>query len=542
MATFDESDIRDLSEIPALAEAFRSLGVTDPVELIQRRRANRETEFEIGQVPDGPVSSIDHVTLTSPHTFYPFQVRGVRWARARETRDLHGIRGGIWAIVMGLGKTMMAHALVLLTHEVGRPTLVLCEKTIMDVIIHEAEKFYSGQLRLHVIDPDGNRLGVPVEHAHEVVMTYDTFVQLCAAGGRVESGKRIAAKWSMIAQVLDTPFLRVICDESHRFGGSATQLSEGLKTLAPGYRLCMTGTPIRNHTDDIFAQLRICGLRGFETKGQCTSAAYGQLGLDAAILRISMEEAHVDLPPKTEYAVPCKLSGNERILYNHLTLYIQKLFNEGAKHQKVMPHMVQLRKLCVAPNLLVCEKKPTPLPPDFPPEVVSWISDRTKAGHESIKMRGLVHIMKQIPKGDHVLVFSFWNDAARLACEVLNREFPEETFVYIDGDTKNKTDKFGRLGAIRAICTCGVGTKGLNLTEANHVIFLEMHQNYTFQKQGAARVYRIGQQKPVNVFYLFCPGTIEEELKLLCDGKHDAEEVFKGSGVDYETVKRFVCR
>lgn len=51
---------------------------------------------------------------------------------------------------------------------------------------------------------------------------------------------------------------------------------------------------------------------------------------------------------------------------------------------------------------------------------------------------------------------------------------------------------------------------GLNLTFANHIIFLEPNLNPALEQQAIGRIHRFGQLKQVVVHHLYAPGTIEE--------------------------------
>jgi len=53
---------------------------------------------------------------------------------------------------------------------------------------------------------------------------------------------------------------------------------------------------------------------------------------------------------------------------------------------------------------------------------------------------------------------------------------------------------------------------GLNLTAANHVIFMGPPSNTTSEQQAIGRAHRFGQLRPVTVYKLFMEGTIEESL------------------------------
>ena len=69
-----------------------------------------------------------------------------------------------------------------------------------------------------------------------------------------------------------------------------------------------------------------------------------------------------------------------------------------------------------------------------------------------------------------------------------------------------------------------VASEGLTLTEANHVIFINKWWNPSSNHQARDRVVRIGQNKVVQIYSLFCTNTIEERVVKILENK---EEVYK---------------
>ena len=61
------------------------------------------------------------------------------------------------------------------------------------------------------------------------------------------------------------------------------------------------------------------------------------------------------------------------------------------------------------------------------------------------------------------------------------------------------------------LMTTAVGGFGIELTAANHVIFLQQSWNATTEDQASARAHRKGQKKEVYVWHLIYQGTVEQE-------------------------------
>jgi len=69
------------------------------------------------------------------------------------------------------------------------------------------------------------------------------------------------------------------------------------------------------------------------------------------------------------------------------------------------------------------------------------------------------------------------------------------------------------------LCSGKVASEGLNLTEANNVVFINEWWNPSSNKQAQDRVLRIGQKKGVTIIHLRSKWTIEEKLDVILHDK-----------------------
>ena len=63
------------------------------------------------------------------------------------------------------------------------------------------------------------------------------------------------------------------------------------------------------------------------------------------------------------------------------------------------------------------------------------------------------------------------------------------------------------------------GGTGLNLTAANHVVLYDRWWNPAVEDQARDRAWRIGQTRTVISHRLVCPGTIDERVEEVVQGK-----------------------
>ena len=87
----------------------------------------------------------------------------------------------------------------------------------------------------------------------------------------------------------------------------------------------------------------------------------------------------------------------------------------------------------------------------------------------------------------------------------------------------------GGLEPFALLCSGKIAGEGLNLTEANNVIFLNEWWNPSSNNQARDRVHRIGQTKEVMIYNLRTKNTVEQSLDTILKEKKDiTKEVIEG--------------
>jgi SNF2 family DNA or RNA helicase len=511
----------------------------------------------------------DLVPLNEPFHLYAHQRQAVLFFAGREEQDYHGIRGGIGAIEMGLGKSLIALTLVLHKWQPGQcATLYLCQKTLLPQVMMDARKFYGDRISVlgwerSILTPDVF-MQFSRETAyrnHVVIVTYDTLLTLGkAVPGMLKKGKGGNAKLAEVAQAFfQTPWFRVVADESQRLANHSTVAYEAAMQLLPGRRLCMSGTPQENYEDDTFSQLVFCGLNLTDTR-RWTIQMYKQMELGQAVLVMSVEDSQIKLPPKTRKRVMLSLTAHEKAVYNNIMdeneLAMARFKSKNTTFANVLEAFTRLRQVAVAAHLICPHSKDLPfhkmtpkekqrmkpgtLHPD--PAVDAWVRDRRLAGQQSTKMRSLVTLLANVPTEDKVLIFSEWTTSATLAGEALATAFEPAAVMVVHGKTKNRENCFARFRQdpkVRFLCMTRIGVLGLNLTEANHVVLLD--PSWTDKSsQSVARAWRLGQTKPVFVWELLVRNSVEQKLLDLCAAKHDLRDVLLSEGIKADVIEAFI--
>ena len=107
-------------------------------------------------------------------------------------------------------------------------------------------------------------------------------------------------------------------------------------------------------------------------------------------------------------------------------------------------------------------------------------------------------------------------------------------------------------GAGAMVLSLKAGGTGLNLAAASHVVLYDRWWNPAVEDQARDRVWRIGQTKTVICHRLVCPGTVDERVEEVVQGKRriadmvlpkssslgdlDAEQLRSALGIDPEAM------
>lgn len=131
---------------------------------------------------------------------------------------------------------------------------------------------------------------------------------------------------------------------------------------------------------------------------------------------------------------------------------------------------------------------------------------------------------------DRLVVFYNFNDELTALMQIVNA--CERQFGVVNGKTKNP-EIIAAEGAILFV-QYQAGAMGLNLQNANKIIYFTPPLSSELYEQSKKRIHRIGQKKPCFYYQLIVKGSIEEKIyKTLAKRQDYTEKLFKKeSGVE----------
>ncbi|MBN9211051.1 MAG: DNA/RNA helicase [Microbacterium sp. 71-36] len=438
----------------------------------------------------------------------PYQREGLAWLALLHAHRL----GGILADDMGLGKTVQILALIAHARAAGerRPWLVVAPTSVLPTWGAEAARF-APALRVVTIEATAVRRTRAVAElagdADIVVAPYGVV--------RTDDVEFAVPEWA-----------GVVLDEAQFVKNPATRIHRAVAALRADSVFAVTGTPIENGLDDLWALLALTapGLypsaRRFREEyvraiEQLPSDAPTELSAAAAeahrrgslarlrsrvrpfLLRRTKDVVAADLPPKQEQTIAVPLAPAHRELYDRvLQRERQKVLGllDDLDRQRfiVFRSITLLRMLALAPGLV----------------------DERDAHLGSAKLDVLLERLVEVAsEGHRALVFSQFTTFLDLAAERLDAA--GLAYAHLDGSTSRRgevVERFREGDAPVFLISLKAGGFGLTLVEAEYVFLLDPWWNPAAEAQAIDRTHRIGQTNSVFVYRLIAAGTVEEKV------------------------------
>jgi SNF2 family DNA or RNA helicase len=323
----------------------------------------------------------------------------------------------------------------------------------------------------------------------------------------------------------------IVLDEAQRIKNWQSKTSQEVKLLDSRYAVVLTGTPLENKLEELFSIVAFVDERRLGPAFQflaehrvedADKKLVGYRNLDALreklapiLLRRTRAEVLSQLPPRTDTTVYVEMADAQRPLYaeNQSTLgrILQKKYLTELDRRRILCCIANLRMLCDSTFLLDHQTNVSP------------------------KLDEVEELLRELlgPEPHKVVVFSQWEVMLRKAAEVVEKLGVGHTILHgnIPGKDRRKLlEKFRDDPECRVFLSTDAGGTGLNLQAADTVINLEVPWNPAVLDQRIARVHRMGQHRPVQVFNLVTRDSIEERVLQTLEQKRSLlTEIFTGS-------------
>ncbi|XP_026439819.1 chromatin structure-remodeling complex protein SYD-like isoform X2 [Papaver somniferum] len=458
-----------------------------------------------------------------------YQMNGLRWLVSLYNNHLNGIL----ADEMGLGKTVQVISLICYLMETKNdrgPFLVVVPSSVLSGWVSELTFWAPSIIKIAYAGPPEERRKLfkerIVQQKFNVLLT--TYEYLMNKHDRPKLSK---IQWHY-----------VIIDEGHRIKNASCKLNADLKHYKSAHRLLLTGTPLQNNLEELWALLNFLLPSIFNSSddfsqwfnkpfesGVDTSPDDALLSeeenlliinrlhqvLRPFVLRRLKHKVEHELPEKIERLVRCESSAYQKLLMKRVEDNLGCIGN--SKGRSVHNSVMELRNICNHPYIsqLHAEQVDSLVPRHYLPPIVRLCG----------KLEMLDRLLPKLKATDHrVLFFSTMTRLLDVMEEYLR--WKRYRYLRLDGHTTGGDrgaliDEFNRPDSPAFIFLLSIraGGVGVNLQAADTVIIFDTDWNPQVDLQAQARAHRIGQKKDVLVLRMETVHSVEEHVRAAAEHK-----------------------
>jgi hypothetical protein len=423
-----------------------------------------------------------------------------------------GRPGSLLADDMGLGKTLQALAFLSWLREAmdagrlpAKPVLVVAPTGLLanwqrENALHFAPQTLGLPIAAYGSAIKGLRVrGGPESQSQEPVLDLQRMANARWIVSTYETVRDYQISFARIGLAV------VVFDEAQKIKTPGTLATEAAKALKSDFIIAMTGTPIENRLADLWCLMdtvqpgMLGDLSGFSRRYESTGVStddiarlrqqlVAQRGSAPAIMCRRMKTEVLDgLPDRRDHVLEKAMPPEQAAAYDRLIDEHRRDSSRGS----MLKVLQAIRAVSLHPGLNADE------------------DDDTTIARSARYIAMFEALDRIVDRREKALVFcEFLEPLAHLSTIIQRRYRLGRTPVSISGEVagtrrQDRVDAFQQRGDgfDVMLMTPKAGGVGLTLTAANNVIHLTRWWNPAVEDQCTDRVYRIGQARPVNVFF-----------------------------------------
>ena len=461
----------------------------DALEMVigQRERQGRVTLME-NVYTDETLDAL----LTAP--LYPYQKEGVRFA----------VKAGkaIIADEMGLGKTVQAIccAEIYLRQQMVENVLIVCPTSLKYQWKSEIEK-WTGRATVLIEGYATRRLELYQAAAPYKIVSYQSLAN------DIKSLNRLSVDL-------------LIMDEVQRLKNWNTGLAQAVRRIDSHYSVLLSGTPLENKLDELVSIVQLADpyclspLYRFRHEHIVTDPLTGKaIGyknlsdirqrLSGTLIRRTKQSVRLQLPGRTDQYLLIPMTQQQSSRHEELRTAVARLVSKWAR-TKFLSEEERRRMLLMLGQMRMLADS-------------TFIIDQNLDTRHDVKVSEAMNILSDALEGSDtkVVIFSEWERMARLMAMELNARGLSYAFLHGGVEDRKRNDiieHFQNDSQCRIFLSTDTGSTGLNLQTAGILINLDLPWNPAVLEQRIGRIYRIGQDEPIQVLNLVSKDSIEERM------------------------------
>lgn len=493
-----------LQEAKRIDEGFRCYN--DALDyIIEQREKRARAQMIDDRYTDAVLDRMLTVSL------YPYQKEGIRFA----------VKAGkaIIADEMGLGKTIqaIASAEIYLREGLAESALVVCPTSLKYQWKKEIEKFTGGDTI------DAEETYIEDGRVCPKVVVIEGSQAKRAQLYRAKAPYKIVSYHAMTNDVrlhhsLKTDVL--IMDEIQRLKNWDTHIAKAARCIDSRYAVLLSGTPLENKLEELYSTMELADQfclgpyylfrHNHIVLNPDTGAIAGYKDLNAIgqqvssrLIRRTKKGVALQLPKRSDQYILVPMTEEQKAVHAESKEYVARIMQKYKTYHFLSEQDRQRLMLELGKMRMVSD--------------TTFILDQDLKHRYDVKIAEVVNLLENIfENGDEkVVIFSEWERMTRLvAMELEKRDIRYE---YLHGGVPSKqrgqlVENFTTLPESRVFLSTDAGSTGLNLQVASTLINLDLPWNPAILEQRIARIYRLGQQQPVQIINLVSKDSIEEGM------------------------------
>ena len=480
-----------MTEALAIDPSFRFY--QDAIDFIIEQRERKFRQQLINKYSDERLDQLLTVSL------YPYQKEGIRFAFERGR--------SIIADEMGLGKTIQAIGTAELLRREGlaEQIMIVCPTSLKYQWQREIERFTKDTDR----SPDhpltlvieGNPLKRKEQYASDIpykIVSYNCMTNDVKMWGSLQT------------EVL-------IMDEVQRLKNWKTQISMAARKVRSDYAIILSGTPLENKLEELYSVMEFadnyCLGPYWQFRADCIVTDDGgkvigyknlnKVGETARerLIRRTKKQVALQMPKRTDQNLFVPMTTEQRGMHEEYKEQVAKLvykwrrthFLSETDRKKLLQFLSMMRMVCDS----------------------TYILDQ-KSRYDTKVTETMSILQSVFDNGDEkVVIFSQWERMTRLIAYELDKMGIGYEYLHGGVPSAKRRDliiNFTDDPDSRVFLSTDAGSTGLNLQAGSIMINLDLPWNPAVLEQRIARIYRLGQERNVQVINLVARDTIEEGM------------------------------
>ena len=425
--------------------------------------------------------------------------------------------GGILALEMGLGKTIIMLALMECNFKYH--TLIVVPLSLLNQWEKIIQKQFGHQpLVYHGTKPKNMQLSLEEIKGKPIVLT--TYGQVAMPSEKqLENGKKLSLLHSI-------QWDRIICDEGHHVSHKKTNEYKGVAALKKQICWLVTGTPIQNNEKELYNLFGLLGLNSGSVYYK-EEANYTET-VKKYVYYKTKTEANIILPPLQEHLIAVQWENeSEKHFSSHIHSMLpfcnvprESLAEEIADKEDPralrMKYLSKARQVCLHPPILQQTIKHFEMLYKRQTSTAGTSAAGTSASASTSinfaelyvsesKINALVKtLLERKDNGCGKIVFCHYYAEIDIIAKRLLEKYGDKKKVIVKFDGRVPHSQRHKLLSEPAdvlLAQIKMCREGLNLQDNySEVYFTSPDFNPTMEDQAIARCWRMGQTKQVNVF------------------------------------------